>query len=52
LLSGFRAAAFPTSNARFRFDQAALYGCFEDGLLVTSEVGFDTLEVGDGFVEA
>jgi hypothetical protein len=39
-------------DAGFGFDEAAFDGGFEDGGFVAFEVGFDALEVGDGFVEA
>ena len=34
------------------FGQPAFDGGFEDGGFVAFEVGFDTLEIGDGLVEA
>ena len=39
-------------DAGFGFYEAAFDGGFEDGGFVAFEVGFDSLEVGDGFVEA
>src|SRR3954452_38370 len=51
LLSGFVAAAFLTCEFGFGGDEPAFDGGFEDGGLVALEVGLDTLQVGDGFVE-
>jgi hypothetical protein len=50
--TGLVAAAFAAGEFGFGRDEAAFDGGFEDGSLVTLEVGLDALQVRDGFVEA
>ena len=52
LFAGFVGAALFAGEFGFGGDEAAFDGGFQDSGFVAFEVGLDTLEIGDGFVEA